>query len=532
MAGKYSWLPQKGKKRRFDVKVQRVKLLGRGEHPFQYKNDLPRLQELVAGKIEIKQGPSVGAVWALMEVARRVGLAKALGNSRSGKLALWLVLARLIGQGSRLSAVRLATDHAVPAMLGLSGFDEDDLYAVMDWLDVRQARIELELFARRHPDRPPQLFLYDVTSSYLEGDCNAYAAYGYNRDGKRGKKQLVIGLLCDAGGDPVSVEVFAGNTSDVLTVESQVRKLAERFGVKAVTLVGDRGMLKSAQLEELSSVGFHYLTAITKPQIAAMLKSGALQLSMFDEKLCEVSVDGVRYLLRRNPARAAELAESREDKFRCLQARAIKRNVYLAEHGRAKVETGLRDLEAYAQRLKIAGWARTRIEGRALVVERDEEALAQAARLDGCYVLKTDVPSAAASAETLHARYKDLTEVERAFRVMKTVHLEVRPVYVQTPAHTRAHVFIVMLALLLRRELERAWQHLDLTVEEGIAHLATLCAHEVVLPNRAGFLTVPQPRPSLNALFAALALPPPETLPRATSHVATKRKLPSRRKKA
>jgi len=502
------------------------------ELAFKYKNDLAKLEALAAGKIVIKQGPSVGAVWTLMEVARRTGLVKALGNSREGKLALWLVLARLIDQGSRLSATRLAAEHAVGPVLGLGGFDEDDLYAAMDWLDRRQPRIEQELFARRHSGRPPQLFLYDVTSSYLEGECNAYAAYGYNRDGKRGKKQIVIGLLCDDAGEPVSVEVFPGNTQDVLTVESQVRKLASRFGAKGVTLVGDRGMLKSAQLEGLSSEGFHYLTAITKPQIESMLKSGALQLGMFDEQLCEVVVDGVRYLLRKNPARAAELAASREDKFRCLAARATRRNAYVAEHRRAKAETGLRELEAYAKKLRIEGWTRVRLEGRALVVEVEEAARAEAARLDGCYALKTDVPPELADAETLHARYKDLTEVERAFRVMKTVQLEVRPVYVQTDAHTRAHVFIVMLALLLRRELERAWRDLDLTVAEGLAALSTLCAQEVVLPTAAGYLAVPQPRPSLLALFSALDLPPPETLPRNTAPVATRKKLPSRRKRA
>jgi hypothetical protein len=500
------------------------------ELAYKYKNNLAKLETLAAGKVVVQQGPSVGAVWALSEAARRTGLAHALGKGREAKLSLWLVLARLIDQGSRLSAVRLAAEHAACEVLGLGGFDEDGLYGAMDWLDRRQARIEQELFARRHSGRPPQLFLYDVTSSYLEGEGNAYAAYGYNRDGKRGKKQIVIGLLCDDEGEPVSVEVFAGNTSDVMTVEPQVRKLADRFGAKGVTLVGDRGMLKSAQLEELSSESFTYLTAITKPQIESLLKAGVIQLGMFDEKLCEVMVDGVRHLLRKNPVRAAEMEEGREDKLGCLRARAARRNAYVAEHGRSKVETGLRDLQAYARKLRIDGWARVRIEGRALVVEVDQAARAEAARLDGCYALKTNVGPEIAGAETLHARYKDLTEVERAFRAMKTVHLEVRPVYVRTEAHTRAHVFIVMLALLLRRELERAWRGLDLTVEEGLAELATLCAHEIVLPTGSGCLTVPKPRPSLLALFNALAIPPPETLPRSSAHAATKKKLPSRRK--
>jgi hypothetical protein len=459
----------------------------------QYKADVEKLRSLLTGEAEIRQGRSVGAVWVLRELAERVGLSKALGGSAAGRLSLWMVLARVINQGSRLSAVRLAEEHAGCEVLGLGSFSEDDLYAAMDWLDARQGRVEQSLFRSRRGEDPPTLYLYDVTSSYLEGECNAYGAYGYNRDRKRGKQQIVVGLLLDDAGWPVSVEVFAGNTPDVLTVESQVRKLAERFGAKGITLVGDRGMLKSAQLEELAGEDFHYLTAITKPQIESLVKAGVIQMGMFDEKLCEVAEGGVRYLLRRNPVRAEELGASREDKLRCLRARAARRTAYLAEHPRAKVETGLREAQALAEKLRIGGWARIMAEGRAVVIAVDSAALETESRLDGCYVLKTDVPSAIAGADQLHARYKDLTEVERAFRVMKTVHLEVRPVYVQTEAHTRAHVFIVMLAFLLRRGLEQAWKNLDLTVEEGIAQLSSLCAQEMILPGQVGFLRVPTP---------------------------------------
>jgi len=501
------------------------------ELALRYKTDVEKLRSLLEGGVEMRQGRSVGAVWVLRELAVRAGLSKALGSSAAGRLSLWMVLARVINQGSRLSAVRLAEEHAACEVLGLAGFSEKDLYASLDWLDARQCRVEQSLFRTRRGSNPPTLYLYDVTSSYLEGECNAYGAYGYNRDKKRGKQQIVVGLLLDDEGWPVSVEVFSGNTPDVLTVESQVRKLAERFGAQGVTLVGDRGMLKSAQIAELSEESFHYLTAVTKPQIESLIKDGVLQLGMFDEKLCEVSDRGVRYLLRRNPVRAAELAVSREDKLRCLQVRAARRNAYLGEHPRAKVETGVRDLNEYAKRLKIAGWVRIVAEERVVVLVVDEEALAAESRLDGCYVLKTDVPAETAGAAQLHARYKDLTEVERAFRVMKTVHLEVRPVYVQNEAHTRAHVFIVMLAFIIRRHLEQAWKNFDLTVEEGIAQLSTLCAEEMLLPGQAGFLRIPTPRQSLQPLFAALNITPPTVLPRRLVQVATKKKLPPRRKK-
>jgi transposase len=289
-------------------------------------------------------------------------------------------------------------------------------------------------------------------------------------------------------------------------------------------------MLKSAQVSELGEEGFHYVTAITKPEIDSLIKEGVVQLNMFEEKLCEVDMDGVRYILRRNPERAAEMASSREDKFQSLSALVSKKNDYLATHPRASVEVALRDVRAYAKKLRIDGWVEIEADGRTITIAKDEAALSQAARLDGCYALKTDVSRELCNAETVHARYKDLALVERAFRTSKTGHLEIRPVYVRTYAHTRAHVFIVMLAYMLRRELEQAWRKFDLTVEEGLSLLSTLCAQEIKIGGQGGCLSVPEPRPSLAQLFDALNIKPPTTLPRSQAHVATKRNLPSRRK--
>jgi hypothetical protein len=480
--------------------------------------------------VELRQGPSVGAVWLLYRMAERVGLVKALGSSPEGLRTLWQVFARLIDQGSRLSGVRLAGEHAACAVLGLAAFDEEALYRDLDWADRRQARIEESLYRRRRGGKPSRLFLYDVTSSYLEGKCNAYGAFGYNRDRKRGKRQIVVGLLADDEGFPVSVEVFRGNTQDPKTVSSQIHKLVARFGARAVTLVGDRGMLKSLQLEELAGEGFHYLTAITKPQIDMLLEQGVLQMDLFEETLGEVQCGGVRYLVRRNPQRAAELNAQREDKWQSLLGRAQARNTYLTQHPKAHVETALNEVDAYARTLRIDTWTRVEKQGRAVRVLRDETAFAELTRLDGCYVLKTDVAPAAASADTLHARYKDLGLVEQAFRACKTSHLELRPVYVRTPAHTRAHAFVVMLAYLLRCTLARAWAGLDLTVEEGLKQLSTLCATEMHFPDGNVCLTVPIPRDSVATLFAAADITPPSALPRNHIPVATKQKLPPYRK--
>jgi len=268
----------------------------------------------------------------LRAIAERVGLPQALGHGRDGRLALWQVLARLIDQGSRLSAVRLAESHAACEFLGLDAFHEDHLYRNLAWLAHHQERIETQLFRRRYGSTGPQLFLYDVTSSYLEGVKNILAAFGYNCDGKDGKQQLVIGLLSGPDGTPVSVRVFEGNTQDPTTIPTQIQALTKCFGVKDVTLVGDRGMLKHPQLELLKDHGFHYITAITKAQIRKFLKDGVFQMSLFDEIIAEVECEGVRYILRRNPLRAKELLQSRQDKVASLRTRLAKENQYLEDH--------------------------------------------------------------------------------------------------------------------------------------------------------------------------------------------------------
>jgi hypothetical protein len=272
----------------------------------------------IDGTLALRQGPSVGAVWLVYQMACRLGIAGALGRSREGKLALWQVIARVIDQGSRLSAVRFAANHAACDVLDLEAFHEEHLYANLDWLDENQQAIEKKLYRKRHGGHQVELFLYDVTSSYLEGAQNELAAFGYNRDGKRGKQQIVIGLLCDPSGMPLSIEVFAGNTQDTQTFGRQVAKVAARFGGGVVTFVGDRGMIKGPQIEQLQADNaheFHYITAITKPQIEKLLREKKIQMGLFDQELGEVQLpEGLRLVLRRNPVRADEMKRSRQSK--------------------------------------------------------------------------------------------------------------------------------------------------------------------------------------------------------------------------
>lgn len=491
-----------------------------------HKGDLAHLVDIK--EIGVKEGMRIGAVLSLKTIADRIGLSAALGHDRQGKLALWQVQARLMDQGSRLSAVRLAESHAACDVLGLSAFNEDHLYGNLAWLAERQEVIERRLFQQRYGDVAPQLFLYDVTSSYLEGVQNIMAAFGYNRDGKEGKMQLVIGLLTGPEGAPVAVRVFAGNTPDTKTVPEQVRILAESFGVKEVTLVGDRGMLKQPQTDLLNGEQFHYITAITKPQIEKLLREGVFQMGLFEEKLAEVSDDGVRYILRRNPERARELASTREAKLSRVRALVSEKNLYLAKHRRARTSKAQRDIQEKIDQLKIGTWARVESHESILELVIDGAAQKEEAKLDGCYVIKTDLPAEVASARTIHDRYKDLAEVERAFRTFKKGHLEVEPTFVRTEPSTRGHVFVVMLAYLLERELARYWQDMETTVAEGIDELASLRGMELTI-GQSAIQKVPEPAGLSKQLLAAAGIRLPEVLPLRKVHVATRKKLVSQR---
>lgn len=489
------------------------------------------LQALAAVPEEVstKQGQSVGALFLLRQLASKLGITQALGRCREAKLVLWMVFAATMEQGSRLSAVRLAQRHAVCDLLNLDSFNEDDLYVAMDWLAQRQAAIEKKLFDYRYGDEPPRLYLYDVTSSYLEGTQNELAAWGYNRDGKKGKQQIVIGLLTDSLGRPVSIEVFPGNTNDLSTFGNQVRKVRERFDGHDVILVGDRGMIRGPQIEELPE-GFHYVSAISKPQIEKLLIDGVFQMELFDETICETVEGNVRYILRRNPVRARELAESRSGKRVSIEALVEQKNRYLQEHLRAQPAVAKRDVQAFVKKLRFDSFVEVRYRGRNVVTKFDEDRITEASELDGCYAIKTDlIDVREINAREIHDRYMELTEVEWAFRTMKTVLLEMRGIFVRKEERTRAHVFIIMLAYLLAFELRRLWQDQEVTVEEGLRDLAELCATEVFV-GTASAQTIPEPRDSGKALLEAAGVSLPEAIPCRNVKVVTRKKLVSQRR--
>jgi hypothetical protein len=494
-----------------------------------HKEELEHLGT-IQDAVMLKQSLSFGAVWTVYHVARRLGIEQALGTTRDGKLALWQVIARVIDQGSRLSAVRLAMSHTACDVLGVGPFDEDALYDNLDWLAHRQATVEDKLFAQRTKTKSVSLFLYDVTSSYLEGTHNELAAFGYNRDGKKGKRQIVIGLLCDEDGHPVSIEVFPGNTQDPQTFAAQINKVKARFGVHEITFVGDRGMIKGPQIGDLAQQGLHYITAITKPQIEKLLQQGTLQMDLFDQEVAEVlAEEGIRYVLRRNPVRAQEVRATRHAKLATLQAYIAKQNQYLTDHPRANAQSALQKLVAKAAKLRLADWVELTLAERALTLTVQEDALTEAAKLDGCYVLKTDLTPQQANKEIVHDRYKDLASVEQAFRTCKTAHLEVRPIFLRREARTRAHAFVVMLAYQIIQYLASCWSPLDITVAEGLHALTTLCLVEVSPKNAPSYHCIPTPRDTIARLLHSADIKLPKAFALSGVRVSTKKKLQSER---
>jgi hypothetical protein len=467
-------------------------------------------------------GRIVGVLHALKHVADDLGFTTALGRHRLGRLALLLVLARLAHQGSRLSAVRWAADHAVDEVLGVQAFDEEDLYAALDDLCARQDRIERTLYRRYLQRRgvPPTLFLYDVTSSYLEGTHNALGEYGYNRDGKRGKRQIVIGLLADDTGEPLAVRVFAGNTADPTTVTAQITALQEQFGVEAVVFVGDRGMVKQAGQAALHAAGFRYITALTDPQIRRLLAVGTLQLELFHDTVCEVETDGKRYLLRKNEAEAARAHHRLQDKISTLRKNVADRNQRVATAARCVPEAGCRQLQAWITRYRLTRLVALRLEGRELTLVTDDAAIAQAMALAGCYVVVTDVPRTHLSGQQVHDHYVSLQQVERDFRTMKTGLLEVRPVFVRKETRTRGHVFACLLALTLSREIDRrlraAFGTTDtdahaVTLPDAVASLSRLCLLHYPFNPQTTVTRWPKPDERQRAILEALGVTLPKT---------------------
>lgn len=409
-----------------------------------------------------------GHVAAVIGTMRKIGLDKMVCSTscREAQIILALLALRIISPGSKLAhlnALRAETaQNTLAGELKLGGLETAEVYTALDWLLERQPRIENRL-AKRHLSEGT-LLLYDVSSSYYTGRESNLVKHGHSRDGKPAEPQIVYGLLCASDGCPVAVEVFPGNTADPTTFTEQVKRIRERFGLRRVVLVGDRGMITSARIDEdLRGIdGLEWITALRNDSIKRLAESKIVQPSLFDERdLAEVTSEdypGERLIVCRNPLLADERARKRRELLAAATSKldAIARAVTRKRNPlRGKAKIGLR-VGRELKNTKMLKHFELTIEDDAFSYRLREEEIAGESALDGIYVIRTSVPAETLSAERTVAGYKGLSRVEWAFRSFKTTQLELRPIYHWKDDRIRAHVFLCMLAYYVEWHMRRA----------------------------------------------------------------------------
>jgi len=408
-----------------------------------------------------------GHVAAVLGTARKIGLDRILGpdGDRCRDLILALLVSRLLDPASKLATARALSPATATSSLGemlhLGAVDEDELYTALDWLLERQPAIETAL-ARRHLNSGT-LVLYDVSSSYMEGRCCPLAKRGYSRDGKKGTLQITYGLLCAPDGCPIAIEVFDGDTADPMTLATQIEKLKQQFRLDRVVMVGDRGMITQARItNEIKSVGLDWITALRAPAIKGLLQSGALQLSLFDQRdmasITTPAFPNERLVVCRNPDLAAERSRKRQELLAAterdlarVQAAVVRRRAPLRGAAEIALAVG-----AVINRHKMAKHFQIDISDAAFSFARKTAEIAAEAAIDGIYVVRTNLPAETCDDATAVRSYKSLALVERAFRCLKTVDLQVRPVYHWLADRVRAHVLLCMLAYYLEWHMRQS----------------------------------------------------------------------------
>jgi hypothetical protein len=423
--------------------------------------------------LEVVRSRAHGHVEAVLTAMRRLGFDKLIDAkpSRERDLVVAMVAERIIApEASKLGMTRAWTDTTLGEDLGVADAHEDELYAAMDWLIERQEAIKKRL-ARRHL-KSGGLVLFDLTSSYFEGVTCPLARIGYSRDGKRGTLQVNYGLLTDARGCPVSVEVFEGNTGDPKTLLPQVEKVRKSFGLDRMVLAGDRGMISNVQIEALARLdGVDWITALKSGAIARLAEGGHLQLDLFDERnlitLSHEDYPGERLIACRNPALARQRAEKRQDLIAATQVE-LEKVAAMVTAGRLKgagaigVRAG-KVLDKY----KVAKHFDLAIAEAAFSYKLNNERIAAEAALDGLYVIRTSVAKADMGDGEAVLSYKRLAEVERAFRTLKGIDLQVRPIRHRLEARVKAHIFLSMLAYYVQWHMIEAWAPLTFKDEAG-----------------------------------------------------------------
>lgn len=416
--------------------------------------------------VEVTRSLPHGHVAAVLGTIRKIGLDRLLGprGNRPRDLVLAMIISRLIASSSKLATLKgLRADTAASSLgsvLGLGDIAGGELYDALDWLLVRQAAVETAL-ARRHL-KGGTLVLYDLSSSYVEGRCCPLAQRGYSRDGKKGTLQIVYGLLCAPDGCPVAVEVFEGSTGDPTTLATQIGKLKNRFGLGRVVLVGDRGMITQARLrEDVIPAGLDWITALRAPDIKTLAEGGRLQLDLFDERdmatITSPDFPGERLVVCRNRALAQERTRKRgellaatERELATLAARVHRQRAPLRGADNIGLAVG-----AVINRYKMSKHFELEIADDKFIYRRKHTQIAAEAARDGIYIIRTNLAAEVMDDARVVSSYKSLAQVERAFRSMKTVDLQIRPIFHYLEDRVRAHVFLCMLAYHVEWHMRR-----------------------------------------------------------------------------
>jgi len=490
---------------------------------------------------DLKQNKKVAFSLIIYFIMNILGVLSAIGKSFEAKIAIVLITARIVIQSSRLQAFNWTKRDYI---LDVVGFNKDEkekltnktIYKGLDYLYTYQETIENKLFKSYYGKNPPKKVFYDVTSSYVTGDYDdsELVAYGYNRDGKKGTKQIVVGLLCDEDGHAISIHTYPGNTNDVKTFADQLDKLKHRFKLENITIVGDGGMIKSEDINKVKELGYDYITSIGKPSIQKLINDSdsKIEMSLFDENLQEVEENGVRYILRQNPIRRDEIKETRESKITRLKKFIEEKTDYYNTHYRAKQETLENNINKKISNLKLSNFIsinysykdgditiknkdnEDEIKTKPLAIVEiiiDQNAKKEIEKLDGCYVVTTSLTDTTKDTkEDIHKAYKTLIKVENAFKMLKTEFLEIRPLYLRTDSRIKGHIFLSMLSYNIMLKLKGYIKICEFDFKDTIEQLNDISTAKVELTKKITATYIPTVGEKLQKLFDTMKF----TLPR------------------
>jgi transposase len=490
------------------------------------------------------QGKTIGFSFVILFIMKLLKIFSAIGKTFEAKTALMLIAARIVSQGSRLQALFWSKNE--DKILDLLKFSENEkerlnkksIYQGLDHMYNNQESIENKLFRSYYKNNPPKRVFYDVTSSYVEGEYedSELVAYGYNRDGKKGKAQIVVGLLTDEEGHAISIQTYKGNTNDVKTFTDQLDKLKNRFNLENITVIGDGGMIKSKDISKIKDMGYDYITSIGKPSIEKLIedKDSKIQMSLFDEELREVIEGNTRYILRQNPIRRDEIRQTRESKIKRLEAFMVNKAEYYNTHYKAKKETLCKNIDKKISSLKLSKFVsytvryeednievKSRdgeIETKSKMIATveiiiDEEAREEISKLDGCYVITTSLlDTDKETKEDIHKAYKTLIKVENAFKTLKTDYLEIRPLYLKTDKRIVGHIALSMIAYNITLQLKEYINTAELDFKSTVRDLTTVKTVLNKIDDIISFETIPQVGDNLKKLFEEMKLKLPNRI--------------------